>query len=68
MFLQPILFFAAVLWVVVLTGVGIFMLFRRASHRISPRDRIIACLSMILFGIVGGAIFVGIAILLGELF
>ncbi|MGH9806839.1 MAG: hypothetical protein ACRD9W_06190 [Terriglobia bacterium] len=68
MFLQPILFFSALLWAGGLTLIGLFMLFRRASHPVSLHDRVIAFVAMILFGVLGGAVLLGIAILLGEVF
>ncbi|HEY4115393.1 MAG TPA: hypothetical protein VGM17_15160 [Rhizomicrobium sp.] len=68
MFFQPILFFAGVLWAVALTLIGLFMLFRRASHPISIRDRVIGLIAMVFFGLLGAAVLVGIAILLGEAF
>lgn len=68
MFLQPILFFAALLWAAALTLTGVFMLFRRASHPVSLHDRAVAFIAMILFALLGGAVIVGVAIILGELF
>jgi hypothetical protein len=68
MFLQPILFFAAMLWAAALTLIGLFMLFRRASHPVSLHDRVIAFVAMLVFGLLGGAVVVGIAILFGEVF
>lgn len=68
MFLQPILFFAALLWAAALTLVGLFMLFRRASHPVSVHDRVIAFVALMMFGVLGGVVVVGIAIILGELF
>jgi hypothetical protein len=68
MFFQPILFFAALLWAGGLTLIGLFMLFRRASQPVSLHDRAIAFVAMLLFGLLGGAVLLGIAILLGEAF
>ena len=68
MFLQPILFFTALLWTTGLTLIGLVMMFRRASHPVSVHDRVIGFLSMTTIGLVGGAVLVGIAIIFGELF
>jgi hypothetical protein len=68
MFLQPILFFAAVLWAIGLILLGLFMMFRRASHPVSVHDRIVAFFAATLVGVAGGAAIVGLAIILGEVF
>jgi len=68
MFLQPVLFFGAVLWAAGFAMLGLFMLFRRAATPVPFHDRLIACLAMVVIGVTGAAVVFGVWLILSELF
>jgi hypothetical protein len=66
MWLQPIVYFAAVAWALAFAAFGIYLLFRRAATPLI--ERLAGFVAAVLVATIGAGICVGIMYLIQELF
>jgi hypothetical protein len=65
MWLQPIVYFAAVAWALAFAGFGLYILFRRTPTPLV--ERVAGFVASLLVAVIGASICVGIMYLLEEL-